>query len=173
MLSQLAGTVVYSTEHRLEPPYTVQAGETLQTIAQHYQVPWQLLAKINGVASATAIQPGQQLKVLRGPFMGIANLSTSELTLLLNGRYAGKFTITATGDSQLAEGDWVVTPASTAFTPAAPAIDRVLGLGSTTPGAAGNTLTLGSNAANIRVASRDAEELCDILSIGSRIVVRR
>ncbi|MEX2092513.1 MAG: hypothetical protein WD971_07535, partial [Pirellulales bacterium] len=32
LLSQLAGTVVYSTEHRLEPPYTVHAGDTLQTI---------------------------------------------------------------------------------------------------------------------------------------------
>ncbi len=48
LLSQLAGTVVYSTEHQLEPARVVKPGETLETIAKEYNVPWQLLAKING-----------------------------------------------------------------------------------------------------------------------------
>ena len=74
LLSQLAGTVVYSTEHRLEPPYTVHAGDTLQTIAQQYDVPWQLLAKINGIPAADMVQPGQQLKVIHGPFSAVVEL---------------------------------------------------------------------------------------------------
>ena len=40
LLSQLAGSVIYSTEHRLEPPYRVQAGQRLQDIAQQYNVPY-------------------------------------------------------------------------------------------------------------------------------------
>jgi hypothetical protein len=46
LLSQLAGSVIYSRENRLEPPYIVQSGERLEDIAQKYNVPWQLLAKL-------------------------------------------------------------------------------------------------------------------------------
>ena len=94
LLSQLAGTVVYSTEHRLEPPYTVHAGDTLQTIAQQYDVPWQLLAKINGIPAAEhgAARPaaeGRPRSVL-----GRGRTRQEPMTLMLDGRYAGRFPIT-------------------------------------------------------------------------------
>ena len=49
LLDQLAGTVIYSTQNLMEPACEVQQGETLERIAQRYNVPWQLLAKINGI----------------------------------------------------------------------------------------------------------------------------
>jgi len=83
LLRQLAGSVIYSTEHRLEPPYMVQAGEQIEDIAQKYQVPWQLLAKINGISPADPLQPGQKLKVVRGPFSALIDLGRRKMTLML------------------------------------------------------------------------------------------
>ena len=55
LLGQLAGTVIYSTDNQLEPARVVKQGETLDTIAKEYNVPWQLLAKINGVPAADQV----------------------------------------------------------------------------------------------------------------------
>ncbi|MGC3966658.1 MAG: LysM peptidoglycan-binding domain-containing protein [Pirellulales bacterium] len=69
-LDQLAGMVVYSREHLLEPPHTVAQGETLQAVADRYQVPLELLVKINGIADPLYLPAGTQLKVIKGPFDG-------------------------------------------------------------------------------------------------------
>src|SRR5690606_17595042 len=68
LLDQLAGHVIYSPEHLLEPAHEVRTGESLESIALQYQVPWQLLANINGIADPTQLAEGTQLKVVRGPF---------------------------------------------------------------------------------------------------------
>jgi LysM repeat protein len=179
LLNQLAGTVIYSNEHRLEPAYSVQTGETLETVAEKHNVPWQLLAKINGIASATAIQPGQSIKVIRGPFMGVVDVSDAELTLTIDGRYAGKYAVALDG-AATSEGEWTVEQKQLvpATTPTA-AIDRKLVLrNADNPSAtvviatsppAGPTSPQGT----IRIANEQAEDLYDILSIGSRVVIRR
>ena len=77
LLGQLAGTVIYSTEHQLEPARVVKPGETLETIAKEYNVPWQLLAKINGIPAPDQLRPGQELKVVRGPFSAVVDLHRS------------------------------------------------------------------------------------------------
>src|SRR6476620_8721658 len=86
LLSQLAGTVIYSTEHQLEPARVVKPGETLEAISKEYNIPPQLLAKINGIQTPDQLQPGQQLKVVRGPFAATVNLRRSELTLTVDDR---------------------------------------------------------------------------------------
>ena len=181
----------------LEPAYTVQDGDTLVSIARQYQVPWQLLAKVNGVSVPDAIKPGQKLKVVRGPFVGVLNLSAGELTLLLQGRYAGKFTVSVPSMSTFSEGEWLVeeklampgsgsniAQASTVITPPAkPVVDRTLLLRSTATTQPPATLTMGStsgltsgtgsSSANIQMTQHDAKELSDILSIGSLVIIRR
>lgn len=193
LLSQLAGTVVYSTQHQLEPPYVVKPGDTLETIARELNVPWQLLAKINGIPAADQVQPGQELKVVRGPFSAVVDIGRKQLTLMVDDRYAGKFPVTVPSAAAVTEGQWLVDEKSilpaasvtqSAYSPA-PAVDRAIVLrGEPTAGqsAAGSTLTIASSEtpANsaagppaIRVSPQDAEELSDILSIGSRVVIRR
>jgi LysM repeat protein len=193
-LGQLAGTVVYSTEHRLEPPYTVQAGDSLQTIADKYEVPWQLLAKINGIPAANLVQPGQQLKVVHGPFSAVVELDESQMTLLLDGRYAGRFPVRVEQNAPLTEGEWkleqkLVNPTaeatgvvSASYTPSA--VDRVLVLRNESPTAGGATISITSGQtapsgptavapAAIRLSAQDAEEVADILSVGSTVTIRR
>lgn len=193
LLSQLAGTIVYSTEHRLEPPYTVRPGDTLQTIAQQYDVPWQLLAKINGIADPNGLQAGQQLKVIHGPFAATVELNKSQLTLMLDGRYAGRFPISIVDGATVNEGTWVLEQKlaqpttqsavlSAAYTPAA--IEQVLVLRSDSPTVPGTTISItGSSStpsgptpggpAAIRLSPRDVEEVADILSVGSTVTIRR
>jgi len=196
LLSQLAGTVVYSTEHRLEPPYVVHPGETLQTIAEKYEVPWQLLAKINGIPAADLVRPGQELKVVHGPFSAVIELGKGQLTLMLGDRYAGRFPILTESAAVQSEGEWtleqkLVNPAadasgvvSASYSASAAPVDRTLVLRSDSPQAAGTTISITSGPttptgptavapAAIRLSPQDAEELADILSIGSRVTIRK
>jgi LysM repeat protein len=177
LLSQLAGTVVYSTEHRLAPPHVVKQGETLQSIATQYNVPPQLLGKINGV-TGNQVQLGQELKVVRGPFAAVADLGRNQLTLTVDGCYAGKFPITATAGQTISDGEWTVDRKTN---DKAPGRAMLLRGSAPTPGTPGVTLIIASDTLPttpadgmvIKVADKDAEELSDILSVGSRVVTRR
>jgi LysM repeat protein len=179
LLAQLAGTVIYSNEHQLEPARVVKPGESLDTIAKEYNVPWQLLAKINGIASASQVQPGQSLKVVRGPFGAVVDLHRCELTLEVDGRYAGTFPISVPPGTQVSEGPWLVdqkdavassrsivlrSAANSAASLAAPKLTITASTTSADAGMPGS---------EIQVAPQDAEDLSDILSVGSRVVVRR
>ena len=62
MLNQLAGTVIYSKEHLLEPAYEVQPGDTLDRIGERYKVPYQLLAKINAIDDPYRLRAGTDLE---------------------------------------------------------------------------------------------------------------
>lgn len=98
LLSQLAGTVVYSnTDHLLDPAYAVGPNDTLEEIAQKHRVPWQLLAKINGISDPKSIRAGDRLKVVKGPFHAVVNLGRKEIALVVRGHYAGRFPIVRTG----------------------------------------------------------------------------
>jgi LysM repeat protein len=90
LLGQLAGTVIYSTQDLLLPPHIVAAGETLEGIARPLEVPAALLANINGLGP-DGPQPGQPLKVVRGPFDAVVSVSRRRLSLQVGGRYAGSF----------------------------------------------------------------------------------
>jgi len=190
LLSQLAGSVIYSTEHRLEPPHMVQAGEKLEDIAKQYNIPWQLLAKINGIARADQLQPGQQLKVMRGPFSALIDLSERKMTLMLDRRYAGQFSIHVDPTTSVEEGHWTVdqkllTPGNAGLlaTATTPTEEHTLML--TNPTGGGNQVailraerattptTADPTGRVIHLKSSDVEDVFDILSLGSRVTIRR
>jgi hypothetical protein len=190
LLSQLAGSVIYSQEHRLEPPYMVQAGEKLEDIAQKYSVPWQLLAKINGIASPDQLQPGQQLKVLRGPFSARIDLSDRKMILMLNRRYAGQFSINIEPTNTVEEGSWSVsqkllTPGNVGTLGSAQVGSREeRSILLTNTGGVTNQVTVlrgvGSGAPDTEPAGRvihlqlaDVQDMFDILSVGSQVTIRR
>lgn len=176
LLSQLAGSVVYSNEHRLEPAYVVQPGETLATIAEDYNVPWQLLAKINGVEAVDAVQPGQQLKVIRGPFNAEVDLARSEVVLLLDDRYAGRFPVQVEGQAPTT-GEWRVGQ-KRLDAPNQPVVGEGQKVvlenptGEQVELSAGPTPPLGARG-RLTIASNDLADLYDILSVGSAVTVRR
>jgi LysM repeat protein len=98
LLGQLAGTVIYSREHRLAAPYQVQPGDRLEDIAAKWKITPELLAKINGLdPAATVLPPGQELKVVPGPFSAVLDVGGDRLTVLLDGCYAGSFPVADVG----------------------------------------------------------------------------
>jgi LysM repeat protein len=188
MLDQLAGTVVYSREHFLAPAYTVQAGDTLERIAERFGVTWQLLAKINGIADAQAIKPGDTLKVVQGPFDALITLHDFELTLFVYGRYAGRFRVGVGQDQSTPEGELVVQNKVENPTyygpnqvigpedPSNPLGGRWIDLGNrlgihgtNEPASIGKAESRGC----IRLSPSDIGDVYDILSIGSRVTVVR
>lgn len=181
LLGQLAGTVIYSDKHLLQPAHQVQPGETLETIAAEHDSTWQLLGKINGVAKPDAIEPGQIIKIVPGPFSAVVNLSESEVVLSLDGLYAGRFPAQIDG-ANIDEGRWTVAGKQTQYQPGSPAADaqgyaKSLSLSSETSGGEIELGAMGDSGsmskAKISVAARDLGDLFDILSEGSEVTVRR
>jgi len=191
LLSQLAGSVIYSTEHRLEPPYMVQTGEQLEDIAEKYEVPWQLLAKINGLDRADQLQPGQKLKVVRGPFSAKIDLRNERMVLMLDRRYAGQFDLNVDTATSIEEGYWSVnqkllTPGNTnSFSGASPDSAKNRSILLTNTSGATNQVTIlrgpdsstpatnGEEERIIELQSNDVEDVFDILSLGSQVIIRR
>lgn len=188
-LDQLAGTVIYSREHHLEPPYEVKDGDRLEDIADRYQVPWQLLAKINGLVDPRAIQPGEKIKVIRGPFAAVVDLTSSEITLVVGERYAGRFPIRMESPASLPPGRFSVQE-KLAEPPreklAAAGADSLIA-GSTYAGpwlglSGGVGLHGGADDSDepvpplpncLQLSRRDITDLQDILSVGSDVIIRR
>jgi LysM repeat protein len=108
LLDPLAGRVIYSREHLVEPAYRVRRNETLSAIAQRYNVPMELLRKINGIDNPDVLVPGTDLKIVTGPFRAEVDLVGQELTVFLNGLYAGRFPITIGRDPAPVLGDFKV-----------------------------------------------------------------
>ena len=200
LLDRLAGTVIYSRQHHLEPAYRTQPGDTLDGIARKYSIPWQLLGRINGLlppgpsssedpAKDQPLPTGMELKVVRGPFEAVVNLDKHEMTLMIQNRYAGRFPIGVGRDQPKLDGEYTIhdkTP-SPAYhgpdgvnfspnDPQNPLGDAWIGLndrigihGTNDPRAIGRD----DNRGTICVSDRDLQDLYGILSVGSRITIRR
>ena len=178
-----------STQHLLEPPYEVQAGERLEDIGQRYNVPWQLLAKINGIDDPQNLRPGERLKVVRGPFNAVISLEKRELTLTLaDGSYAGRFPIGLGQEQPPREGVYAVS--DKVVNPVYHGREKSLGAGDQTNPLGNRWIGLGSDMGihgtdrqenigrtdlpgSISLSPRDVEDVFDILATGSKVTIRR
>ncbi|REJ90003.1 MAG: LysM domain-containing protein [Planctomycetota bacterium] len=190
VLDQVAGTVIYSRQHLMEPAYVVKPNESLDSIASQHKVPPGLLAKINGLTPEAPLAAGTRLKVVHGPFNAVIDLMTSELTLFVRSRYAGRFpvrigpqfpsnverltVISKTRQHSQYDGEaWiglapVGAPAVTggATSSLSPQIG-IVGMEDV------SAVDRGPSPQNIAVSPRDADDLFDILSQGSTVTILR
>ena len=186
LLDPLAGKVIYSMEHLVEPAYQSQPGDTLKNIAARYEVPWQLLANINGIENPETLLAGRALKVVRGPFRAEVSLSKNELTLFVDKFYAGRFAITVGNDPAPLPGQYQINDKQAGRT-------YYAGNGQTIPiddpnnpyGRVwldlGNNLSIHGSSPNgaspgqgcIALTARDAGDVFGILSKGSSIIIVR
>ena len=180
ILDQLAAKVIYSREHWLESPYLVQAGDTLDTIADRYQVPALLLARINGIRDPQNLPPGKELKVLKGPFSAQISTDRSEMTLMLDGRYAGRFNVVLSNDLSHATSLWTVRDKRPPTAAAGNGTGKQwIELGN----ASGNISMQGTNDTRVTTGSdsrstiwlseQDMDDVFGILSVGSRVIIQR
>jgi hypothetical protein len=171
LLSQLAGTVIYSREHYLQPAHVVRQGETLDRIAEQLQVPWELLAKINGIENPNSLVPGETLKIVRGPFHAQLNRSRNQLAIYVNNLYAGRFDVQTTGDVAQVDGTFPVTKFDASH-PSNTLRQKYISLG-------GNLfLRLADGgptpqSGTMQIGKRDLDDVFDILSDRSQVTIRR
>ncbi|MCA9246939.1 MAG: L,D-transpeptidase family protein, partial [Planctomycetales bacterium] len=195
LLSQLAGTVIYSTDYHIEPRYVVaEPGEQLEDIAREFNVPVELLARINGVAETAHLPAGHPLKVVRGPFSAVVDVTNKEMVLLLDGRYAGRFDIGVGQERPDLVGEFSVkskllnppyygqNESVEAGQPDNPLGGHFLGLTDVSGQSVGPIAIHGTNdPANltsdprgfIRLSPQDAEHAYYILGRGSSVIIRR
>lgn len=184
LLGQLAGTVIYSPQDMLLPPHIVAAGETLETIARPLDVPWKLLAKINGVGPEGLVS-GQAIKVLRGPFDAVVSVSRRRLSLQVGGRYAGTFAVAigrgfsartgssvqfleVKGDTNLASG-----PVPVAYQPSQHSAIMLSDNLRIEPAAEPGFVASSPDEQVLLVSTADYADLVDILGPGSQLLVRQ
>jgi LysM repeat protein len=172
LLGQLAGTVIYSREPWLAMPYQVRAGDTLETIAQQYQVPWQLLAKINGIDNPNSLIPGEKLKVIKGPFSAQLNPSQQWLALFVDGLYAGRYRVQSDGPLAKPDGTYPVVKFATGQPGVAAAKSPYISLGGDLQ------LRVPDDAAapgvsSMQISPQDMSDVFDMLSERSQVTIRR
>ena len=189
-LDSLAGRVIYSTDHCLHSqPYVVKPGDTLETIGQQWNVPGQLIYNVNAnnIVDPQNLIPGTELKVIQGPFNAVINVERQEMTLFLQGMYAGRFAIELGQDGQGIEyGSFMVQEKLRGQTyqasgqviapgdPQNPYGQYWIGLnGNASIHESNRTGGLQDNRGSIRLASKDAADVFGILSSGSQVTIQR
>ena len=73
-------------------PYTVQPNEQLRSIARQYNVPWEFLARLNRI-DPQRMRSDEQLKVVKGPFSAVIDLSDFTLTIHAHGYYVRRYPV--------------------------------------------------------------------------------
>jgi lipoprotein-anchoring transpeptidase ErfK/SrfK len=189
-LEQLAKSIYFAPQPHYMRPYTVEPGDNLEKIAKLYKVPWKYLAALNDISNPAKIRPGQQLKVIKGPFNAFVDLSDHELTIHAHGYYVRRYKVGIGKDGATPIGrfkvlDKVTDPQYTdprtgrviaADDPANPLggywidIGNSYGIhGTIDPKSVGQAESRGC----IRMLDRDIKEVYNLLTVGSEVVIRR
>ncbi len=183
-----ASLIFTSNERQFGTPHLVEYGETLQTIAKQYEVPWQYLARLNRV-TPEKLQAGQELKVVRGPFGAVVDLSAFTLTVHAHGWYVNKYRIGTGRDHKTPLGEFVVEDKLENPTwynpnggivepddPENPLGEYWLGLGNhigihgtNDPATIGRAASRGC----IHLGDSEIEEVFSLLSTGSKVLIRK
>jgi hypothetical protein len=91
--------------------YEVQAGDQLRRIGQKYKVPYEIIMKINGIASAPDLKAGAKIKVLHGPFHARVSRSTFTMDLYLQKTFVKSYRVgLGMPGTETPTGEWLVKP---------------------------------------------------------------
>jgi lipoprotein-anchoring transpeptidase ErfK/SrfK len=187
LLDALAREVIFSRRHLMDFPFVVAAGDTWEQISKQYDVPAEILARINGIDPSQAPPSGTNLKVVPGPFRVEVDLTRNELTVFVGDLYAGRYPCTFGGEPQPIPGAYQVQgkandrnyysangAAVAAADPSNPYGGFWIDLGQSqcihgSPKADGSPNHLGC----ISLSPLDANDVFGMLSVGSQVTIRR
>ncbi len=187
-IDETAAIIFITPDRQFAEPHFVDYGETLGAIAKEYNVPWQYLARLNRV-DPDNLQAGQQLKVVRGPFGAVVDLTDFCLTVHAHGWYVHCYPIgigaengTPTGEfnvkEKLENPTWYNPDGGMvdADDPENPLGEYWLGLGdhigihgTIDPDSIGQAVSRGC----LHLGDRDIEEVFGLLTVGSKVMIRR
>jgi LysM repeat protein len=96
-LSELAEKWLFSRtifpQDRLCGSYKVKPGELLSTIGKQFKVPYEILMEINKIDRPEALQTGETIKVINGPFHVRVYRSTFTMDLYLQNTFVRSFPV--------------------------------------------------------------------------------
>lgn len=186
-MEETAAEIYANRDAHFADPYVVQFGETLDSIAKQFDVPWQYLGRLNGVTPKT-LQAGQKLKVLKGPFGAVVDLARFEMTVHAHGWFVRRYSIGIGRDHRTPQGEFTVQNKLENPTwydpqggqiegddPENPLGEYWLGLGDHI-GIHGtiDPTTIGKAASRgcIHLQDNDIAEVFQLLGVGSKVVIR-
>ncbi len=133
LLTRLADDTIFSQRIVPEDPlvetYTVQSGDRLINIGRRFNLPHEIIMKINDISDATRIRAGQSLKVLHGPFHAKIDKSKFRLDVYLGDLYVRSFRVGLGTGGGTPEGVWRVKerlPNPTYYPPASAPDKRII-----------------------------------------------
>lgn len=106
-IDHTASLIFTTADRQFAEPHFVDYGETLESIAKQYDVPWMYLARLNRV-TPERLQAGQRLKVVRGPFGAVVDLDDFRLTVHAHGWYVHHYPIGIGRDEKTPTGEFTV-----------------------------------------------------------------
>lgn len=186
-IQQSAAMIFASPDQHFGEPHLVNYGETLQSIGREYGVSWAYLARLNRLKPAQ-LQAGTELKVVRGPFGAVVDLSRMTLTVHAHGWYIQHYPIGIGREDSTPAGRFQVQEklenpvwyrpeggVVAADDPQNPLGEYWLGLGNhigihgtIDPSSIGNTVSRGC----IHLGDDDIEEVFGLLISGSEVIIR-
>lgn len=187
-IDETAAIIFTTPDRQFAEPHFVDYGETLGAIAKEYDVPWQYLARLNRI-DPNNLQAGQELKVVRGPFGAVVDLSDFCLTIHAHGWYVHRYQIGTGAENGTPIGEFSVQEKlenPTWYNPDGGVVDGDdpenplgefwLGLGNhigihgtIDPDSIGRAVSRGC----IHVGDSDIDEVFALLAVGSKVMIRR
>ena len=112
LLGKIADETIFSKRRLPDDPlvsaYTVQSGDVLVRIGNHYDVPAEALMRINGIRDARNLRADQTIKVLKGPFNVRIYSSEFRLEVYLQDLYLRSYRVALGADQGTPMGVWRV-----------------------------------------------------------------
>lgn len=186
-IDQTARRIYFQPQPHYFAEYVVEPGETLQAIARKYSVSWEYMERLNRI-KAERMRAGQSLKVIKGPFAAVVDLSDYLITIHCHGHYVYRFPVGIGKDGSTPIGtftveDKVVNPrydgpegSIEPDDPSNPIGERWISLGggygihgTIEPDSIGKSESRGC----IRMLNKDVEIVYDLLTVGSQVVIQR
>lgn len=118
MLSEMNQTLVFSPKvvggDTFASSYTVKTGELMRSIAEKFDVPWELIARLNNMPDPRKLRAGQTLKVVNGPFHAVVSKSRFTLDVYLGSPgekgslFVRTFNVGLGANDSTPTGSWIV-----------------------------------------------------------------
>lgn len=121
-LSELADRWLFSrtvyADDALCSNYEVKRGDQLRIIAERARVPFEILMEINNIRRPKALQAGQIIKIVRGPFHATVYRSTFTMDVYLQNMYVRSFPVgLGKPGMETPTGLWAVKPSGKLIAP--------------------------------------------------------
>lgn len=118
-LSELNAMIILSPQRFNADPFTraykVEPGNRMMNIAKQFDIPWELLGRLNGISDPSRLRAGVTLKAIQGPFHAVVSKKRFTLDLYLGAPggpgsvYVKTFGVGLGSDSSTPTGTWLVS----------------------------------------------------------------